>query len=177
MVQRTRKNIKEMVTDSQIEALVKSVDTLRPELIPADIHTYMDALKELEGITPLQRRFLGAYAICGIVSRASMAVGLPTSRHYGWLKTGEEYRVAFAEATQISNEYLEGLALELASGMRQKPVVSMGKIVTYESIYDTRLLTVLLKARMPDKYGNKVDVTSGGQPIVKVIDKDTYDAI
>lgn len=177
MATRKRQTVQELVTESQMQVIARDTDKMPQSQIPDDIAIYMDLLRGYDGISSIQRRFLGAFAICGIVSRACQAVGIPTRNHYRWLKDSAEYREVFAEASRISNEYLEGLALELASGMRTKPVVSMGKIVTYEPIYDTRLLSTLLKARMPEKYGNKVDVTSGGQPIVKVIDRDTYDAI
>lgn len=165
-----------MVITSQVDASLKATDDGNLSLLPAEIAPFIKNLSD-KGLKSEQKRFLGAFSICGILSRAAMAAGISTWRHRDWLKESPIYAECFAEASRISNEYLEGLALELASGMRQKPVVSMGKIVTYEPIYDTRLLTVLMKARMPEKYGTKVDVTSNGHSIVKVIDKDTYDAI
>jgi hypothetical protein len=53
----------------------------------------------------------------------------------------------------------------------------MGKIVGYEKIYDTKLLQVMMKARMPEKYQQRVDITSNGHSLVKLVDKDAWDSV
>jgi hypothetical protein len=65
----------------------------------------------------------------------------------------------------------------LASGVHTRPLVSMGKIVGYEKIYDTKLLQTMMKARMPEKYQQKVDITSNGHSLVKLVDKDAWDSV
>jgi hypothetical protein len=177
MAENDRSRMLETIRDKEIELAMKSEGKMAAARLPEDVQSYRALLRDLN-LTELQRRFLAAFSVCGIVTRAALASGIAPTAHYSWLRSAKnDYKIAYDNAVQIANEFLEGMALELATGMRQEPVVSAGKLVTYKDIYDTRLLTTLLKARMPDKYGNKVDVTSNGHSIVKVIDKDTYDSI
>jgi hypothetical protein len=34
-----------------------------------------------------------------------------------------------------------------------------------------------MRARMPERYGQRMDITTGGQSLIKYVDKDTWDAI
>lgn len=138
---------------------------------------YRNTLARNDALTTLQRRFLLAFCISGIITNAAIASGITPSIHRNWIKGSAAYREAFVESEQFANDYLENLALELASGVHMRPVVSMGKIVTYEKIFDTKLLLSLLKARMPHKFSNRVDITSNGNSIVKLIDKQAFDAV
>lgn len=137
---------------------------------------HREALGTLEGISPSQYRFLLAYSVSGNITQACSATSTARRMHYEWLKK-PEYEAAFNEATKLADEYLEHVAFSLATGRIMRPVVSAGKLVTEEAIYDTRLLHRLLAARRPDKYGTKVDVTSKGQSIVKLVDKAAWDAV
>lgn len=105
-----------------------------------------------------------------------MNTGMGYKRHYAWLKH-PEYAEVFEECRKIADERLELLAYDLASGVYSKPIVNMGEIVTYEPIYDTKLLHTLLKARMPNKYREKIDVTSNGHSIVKMVDKEAWESV
>lgn len=176
MDQKRRKKAQDMMIESQMQMMARDDVSLPPNLLPADFPEYVSLLRDIPGLNPSQRRFLGAFAMCGVISRSAVAARVGTRMHKQWM-ADPVYRDAFMDAQEISNDYLESLAFDLASGVKLEPMVSMGKVVTYKQIHDTRLLGTLLKARMPDKYGTKVDITSNGHSIVKVIDKDTYDSI
>lgn len=176
MDQKRRKKAQDEIIKRQVEMVVSDDVSIPPRLLPDDFPDYVALLRDMDTISPKQRRFLSAFAMCGVISRSAVAAKISSQSHHQWMDD-PIYRDAFMKAQEISNDYLESLAFDLASGMKMRPLVSMGRVVTYEPIYDTRLLGTLMKARMPDKYGTKVDITSNGHSIVKVIDKDTYDSI
>lgn len=136
------------------------------------------ALLDLEsGLSDRQKEFLAEYIQSGIISRACIRVGLAPYSHRRWVAESPAYAQAFEDARQMADEKLELLAYDLASGVYSKPIVDRGEIVTYEAIYDTKLLQTLMKARMPEKYAQRVDVTSNGHSIVKLVDKDAWDSV
>lgn len=137
---------------------------------------YMEYLTADQDLSANQRLFLGEFAKDALVSYAAMRSGIAASNYYRWIKQ-DAFRLALEEAKKVANERLEKLALNLASGVYKRPIVSMGKLVAYEPIIDSRMLTTLLRARMPDKYSQKVDVTSGGHSLVKLVDKDAWNSV
>lgn len=141
-----------------------------------ELHAYIELLAMNEDLSDNQVRFLAHYVQSGIVSRACIESGTPTRTHYQWLTT-ETYKEAFEDAKRMANEKLENLAYNLASGVYSRPIASAGKVVAYEPIYDTRLLQTLLKARMPERFAHKVDITSNGHSLVKIVDKEAWDSI
>lgn len=139
----------------------------------ADAYIEMLGASELK---PAMRRFLGAFAILGIVTEACKAAGISQRSVYTY-RQDAEFEDMYHEAYKIANDRLENEALRLATGHYERPVVSMGKVVTYERIYDTKLLATLLRARNPEKFATKIDVTSNGQSLVKLVDKDAWDSV
>jgi hypothetical protein len=138
--------------------------------------SYIESLGLSNELDSRQRALLGAYARCGLLRKSCRIAGVNMKSHYNWMKN-PEYSAAFEEARKVSGEVLEGLALELASGVYERPIASMGKIVGYEKIYDTKMLSMVLKARLPDKYQQRVDITSNGHSLVKLVDKDAWDSV
>ena len=138
---------------------------------------YLQDSNDSEAISVLQLRLLVEIAQDGLVSYACKRAGVPVRTHYGWLQKSAAYKEAYNEAIKIANEYLEQTAINLATGVYRRPLVSQGKLVTTEAIYDGKMLQFLLKARNPEKFGNKLDVTSGGQSLVKYIDREAYDSV
>jgi hypothetical protein len=141
-----------------------------------ELRAYIELLALNEGLSDNQVRFLAHFAQSGIVSKACIDSGIGTRTHYDWILQ-DAYKEAFEEAKRMSNERLEILAYNLASGVFSRPIASAGKVVAYEPIYDTRLLQSLMKARMPEKYAQKVDITSNGHSLVKIVDKEAWDSI
>src|SRR4051794_3702196 len=102
-------------------------------------------------LRPLQRRFLQAFAKSGNITLSCLAAGVSRSAHYMWFSHDSQYRVAFEKARQQAGEMLDELVHDLATGAYMRPIVSSGKVVCWEPIYDTRLLLTLLRANMPEK--------------------------
>lgn len=141
-----------------------------------ELLAFVQLLAANDGLSEPQIRFLAHYSQCGIVSKACIESGTGSRTHYDWLSQ-PQYKEAFVEAQRFSNERLESLAYDLASGRFSRPIASGGRVVAYEQIYDTKLLHTLLKARMPERFAQKIDVTSNGHSLVKIVDKEAWDSI
>lgn len=166
-----------MRLEQQELAMIKRDDEAAAALASEqEFVAFAQLLAANDGLSESQIRFLVHYAQCGIVSKACILAGVGVRTHYDWLSQ-ESYKESFEEARRISNEKLESLALDLASGRFSRPIASAGKVVAYERIYDTKLLTTLLKARMPEKFAQKIDVTSNGHSLVKIVDKEAWESI
>lgn len=137
---------------------------------------YCELLAANDGLSENQIRFLATYAGCGIMSRACIEAKVAPRTHYDWM-TQQSYKEAFQDARVYADEKLESLAYDLANGRFSRPIASAGKVVAYEQIFDTKLLQTLLRARMPEKYAQKVDVTSNGHSIVKIVDRDAWESV
>lgn len=95
----------------------------------------------------LKKGFLDAFRLTGNVTQACSASGVGRSTVYRWQEHDEQFALSFRQAELESTELLEAEA--------QRRAVSGS---------DT-LLIFLLKARAPEKYRERHDITSGGQPL------------
>jgi hypothetical protein len=143
----------------------------------AERDAYMRFLEQESDLSVEKRRFLAAYMQSGLMSRASLASGTPLRTCYEWLKRDENFRLICEEAKKFAADRLEQVAIDLATGAYMRPLVSQGRIAAYERIYDTKALLALLKARKPQEFAQRVDITSNGHSLVKLIDKDTWDSV
>lgn len=173
---RAKKRFEESVRKN-VELTQKNDPETQIEALRAtNISLYVNNLAELNHLTDNQKRFLSEYVKDGLVSHACYRAGVSVAAYYQWCKR-DIFKDLLEETRKIANESLEKLAIDLSNGTYSKPVVSAGKLVTEERIYDTRMLTLLLKSRMPERYAQKVDITSGGQPLVKLVDKATWESL
>lgn len=137
---------------------------------------YMAILDDLDGLSLPEKRFLVAYMEHGNVSQACIDTKTPPSVHFEWMRD-DDYKMAFLAAKRVADDRLETVARELATGAYSRPIVSLGKVVAYEPIFDTKLLLKLLEASNPERYGRKLDVTSNGHTLVKLVDKDAWESV
>jgi len=90
------------------------------------------------------------------VVRACEVSGVGRSSHYRWLEHDPDYREAFDLARQETAHRLEAEAYRRAVEGVEKPVGwYMGQPGGYVREYSDKLLIVLLKATMPDKYASR----------------------
>ncbi len=79
-------------------------------------------------------------------------------RHQEWLTfegpEGDAYRAAFEEAKSIATDALLAQAWKLAVEGVDRPMVSAGKVVAYERVYEPKLLAILLRAHLPEPFGD-----------------------
>jgi hypothetical protein len=110
----------------------------------------------------LKRAFLEKVAQYGNIGFSCDAVGVHRSTFYSWMEHDEafalEYRQAEARATEVLEKEawrraIEGSPYTRTSYYRGEPVGTDHKIE-----YSDQLLTLLLRARAPERYREKVDL-------------------
>jgi hypothetical protein len=107
-------------------------------------------------------RFLAHYRQRGNVTTAAEAVGIDRGTVYKWQRRDSRFAAAMAAAEGEATERLEAEAWRRAvDGVaRERPLFSWGKRVGTETIreYSDTLLVLLLKARKPETYRERVDL-------------------
>jgi hypothetical protein len=114
-----------------------------------------------------RERFLEAYAQCGHISRAAEAAGIARATVYVWQEHDPEFAAAFREAGITATESLEQEAWRRAVDGVPEPVFQHGKQVGTIQRYSDQLLMCLLRARAPERYRDKVDVSV--TPVIKAV--------
>lgn len=171
-----KREAKNRIEQQELALMQQENQTAADRAAGQELVAFIELLAMNEGLSDNQVRFLAIFAQSGILSKACIDSGTASRTHYAWM-TQDAYKDAYEEAKRMANEKLESLAYNLASGVYSRPIASGGRVVAYEPIYDTRLLQSLLKARMPEKYAQKIDVTSNGHSLVKIVDKDAWDSV
>jgi hypothetical protein len=120
----------------------------------------------------LKKAFLDLFRLTGNISQSCAAAGISRrATVYEWQEHDDDFAAAFREADIEATETLETEARRRAvlGVHKYKPIYHEGQLleVVEEITYSDTLLIFLLKARAPEKYRERVDVTTGGQPIVK----------
>lgn len=133
----------------------------------------------------LKKTFLAHFAESGNVSAACRQTGIERSTVWRWQESDDTFAAAYREANVKATEHLESIALQRAEGFtKTKRVLELlrdklgravldqdgqPKYVVTEETTSTEasdtLLIFLLKARAPEKYRERSDVTTGGQPL------------
>lgn len=103
--------------------------------------------------------FLLAFEDEGTVFHAAKRAGIDRTTHYRWLNEDPEYRAAFADAEETVVEKLEREGMRRAREGTDKPVFHQGEVVGHIREYSDTLLIFLLKARRPNVYRDRIDVT------------------
>jgi len=115
---------------------------------------------------PKQRAFIEAYCRLGTVGKARKATKLHYAQHYKWLQADPLYREAFEWAKMVVNGQIEDEIYRRGVQGWLEPVYYQGEVCGRVRRYSDGLLTFLAKARMPEKYGQRVAVTGhDGGPI------------
>jgi hypothetical protein len=112
-------------------------------------------------ITPTkQQLFLEAMAKGSTVSAACKASGIERTSAYKLRDTHPDFAAAWDDARIQGIDRMEDAALSRAVDGWDEPLVSAGKLLGSTHKYSDNLLTTLLKANRPEKYGDKVNITS-----------------
>jgi len=111
----------------------------------------------------LQHAFLEKYSRYGNIGHCCDLIGVSRDTYYAWQEHDEQFALAFQQAEKRALETLEAEAWRRAvegspysrtSYYRGEPVGTDHKIE-----YSDNLLTLLLRARAPERYREKVDMT------------------
>jgi hypothetical protein len=120
-----------------------------------------------------QRAFLAAFVTTGTVVHGARAARVSRAVVYHWRHTDSDFNARFQEAVEDAADALEMEARRRAVDGWQEPVYYRGRVVGTVTKYDDRLLAMLLRARRPEVYGNRVEVKSQAAPTRRLIDPTT----
>jgi hypothetical protein len=110
--------------------------------------------------------FLASFEELHVVSDAAKAAGVARSTVYEWAEKDSEFAKAWDELVDRSTDLLEREAYRRAAVGVEEPVFYQGKKVGVVKRFSDTLLIVLLKARKPDMYRERVEHTgAGGGPV------------
>jgi hypothetical protein len=124
--------------------------------------------------------FLAAFQVNGNISAAASIADIHRSTVYAWQEQDAAFAVAFRVADEIATDALEAEAWRRAveGVVKETPIFQNGEPVAtvIETKYSDGLMTLLLKARRPDKYKERSEVTHNG-PAVKAIEQAAWEAV
>ncbi|TWT95372.1 hypothetical protein Pla108_35200 [Botrimarina colliarenosi] len=122
----------------------------------------------LAALSVKQRRLLAAYRETATITGAARASGVDHKSHYRWRRDCPTYAAAFDQTCHEAADELEEEARRRAvEGVRTvcygrdgRPLIDPETGEPYVSVrYSDRLLIVLLKANLPEKFGNRNTTT------------------
>lgn len=108
-----------------------------------------------------KNEYLNIFSRCGSITKATAASGISRQTHYFWMQD-PSYAIAFGKAKEISNGLLEDEAMRRAVDGFDEVITNKDGEQTIKHRYSDRLLEILLKANMPDKYCERVEETRKG---------------
>jgi hypothetical protein len=149
-------------------ALTRSapVDTASPIHSPA-ANRHSRADRRTGATDRARERFLKSYALCGNVTTAAKAAGVGRSTVYVWQEDEPDFVLAMRQADLQATEVLEQEAWRRAREGIAEPVFQHGKEVGTIQRYSDQLLMFLLRARAPERYRDRVDVSV--TPVIKAV--------
>lgn len=102
--------------------------------------------------------------------RACQRSGVERRRVYEWLEHDPHFLAAFHEAKVTAVEVLEAEMFRRAVEGVEKPVYQGKELVGTVREFSDTMLIFALKGNAPEKYRERHDVTTGGEPITFTID-------
>lgn len=115
--------------------------------------------KETRSVKKRQDDFLAAFVEFVSVTRACKKAKIPRQTVYDWKKNSPEFKKRYDEATNLALQALEDEAVRRAYEGVNKPVFQGGAKVGTIKEYSDTLMIVLLKARAPEKYRERSNIT------------------
>lgn len=103
-----------------------------------------------------QADFIAAFVDLVSVSRAAVKAKVHRTVIYDWIKSDSNFKIIYEAACELATGKLEDEAVRRAFEGTVKPVYQGGKLVGKIREFSDTLLIVLLKARAPEKYKERV---------------------
>jgi hypothetical protein len=123
------------------------------------------AITDVQLKNPHQRAFLSAFEVTGCVKWSARVAEIARKTHYCWLESDPKYAVAFKEARVVAADFLESKLVERATVGWLEPVYYQGKVCGHVRRFDSSAAKFLLRAWMPEKYGNQISVPRVAAPV------------
>jgi hypothetical protein len=118
----------------------------------------------------VQDDFLTIFGEVVSVSRAAKKARVHRSTIYDWINKDAAFKIKFEAACQVALGALEDEAVRRAFEGTKKPVYQGGKKVGMLTEYSDTLMIVLLKARAPEKYKERQELTGkNGTPLNQTV--------
>ena len=114
--------------------------------------------------TPKKVAFLRAYSQVGVISMACRQVGVHRSSVYEW-QEDIEFKREMDDSYTDACEAIEATMIKYGMIGVDEPVFHNGKICGHIHKINAQLLLARARAAMPNKYGNRLDVTTANQPL------------
>lgn len=113
---------------------------------------------------------LAAVEHTGLVRKAARTLGLNWHDVKEYIKNNPDFEAELTDHMELFGELVEQTIIERALKGTETPVYDKnGNHVRNDYIPNDSLLVRLAQARMPEKYGNKTEISSkNGQPITVV---------
>jgi hypothetical protein len=149
----------------------------RPAALPrgrtAGLFVFQDEMTRQQS-QRLKGLFLEHFAVYGNVTAAAEAAGIKRNTVYVWQERDDQFVQAYREAEIKATEILEAEARRRAveGVVTETPMYSRkGELLhtAVETKYSDTLLMFLLRARAPEKYRERFDFTTQGQPMIKEV--------
>lgn len=116
-----------------------------------------------------QRVFLRSLRRYRSVSMAAARAGTSRTEAYRWARKYPDFKEAFDDAIESMLDQVEKSLIDSATGVHVRPVVSGGRHVADERVFDTRAAELILRAyRNRYRERSTVEVTGGTTHEVKV---------
>lgn len=112
-------------------------------------------------------RYLKAVARTGTLTAGCRAARVSPNTVYAWREHDTEFSLAEQQMRNALADALEEEAVRRAWRGVNKPVFQGGTLVGHVREFSDTLLIFMLKAVRPEKYRERFDVTSAGEPIIK----------
>ena len=104
-----------------------------------------------------------------------MKAGISKKTHYNWLDADAAHAAEYAEVAEDVTQTLEHEARRLASERWEAPVYYKGKVVGHVRKFSNVLLIFLLKARRPDVYRERQDLSAAHRLHGRIRSRHTHD--
>lgn len=138
---------------------------LKRRKLPSDRQPPARPRREVQ--TAAQRKTLFIEALRGgaTVTAAAHAAGYNRRYAYTARAADEEFALDWDDAYEAGTDLLEGEAARRALEGVQRPVFQMGVKVGETTEYSDNLLILLLKGRRPERFRERMDITSDNKPV------------
>jgi hypothetical protein len=117
------------------------------------------------------RKFLEFLSQGASVSAAARASGYTRSRLYEWRRADPAFASAWSDSLGRGTDLLEDEALHRAKDGVDEPRFYQGQLCGHVRKYSDTLLIFLLKARRPEKYGDKAQAEHAGHITVRWLEE------
>jgi AcrR family transcriptional regulator len=127
----------------------------------------MGKARTVRTLTRARELFVEALAGGASVTRSCEAAGVGRTTAYQWRKDDEAFAALWDDALEAGTDLLEDEARRRAVEGVERPVVAMGKIARNDDgtvlkirEYSDTLLALMLKAKKPKEYRDRLDVNA-----------------